>query len=164
MRNCTMRKREVNDMKTKNNLGIILRRTISASKLMTGLTGIIIIGAILTALFPLLILERVINTLTAGQQMPLYLALLYFGFLALSGLLEAGQNVMITVFGQRITHGLRSEMCAKLHRLPTSYFTRNEPGKITSRFVNDVDVVDSLFTNGIINMFVDTCKDRKSVV
>src|SRR5574344_979755 len=158
MRNCTMRKREVNDMKTKHNLGIILCRTISASKLMTGLTGIIIIGAILTALFPPLILERVINTLTAGQQMPLYLALLYFGFLALSGLLEAGQNVMITVFGQRITHGLRSEMCAKLHRLPTSYFTRNEPGKITSRFVNDVDVVDSLFTNGIINMFVDTCK------
>lgn len=145
-------------MKTKNNLGIILRRTISASKLMIGLTGIIIIGAILTALFPPLILERVINSLTAGQQMPLNLALLYFGFLALSGLLEAGQNVMITVFGQRITHGLRSEMCAKLHRLPTSYFTRNESGKITSRFVNDVDVIDSLFTNGIISMFVDTCK------
>jgi len=145
-------------MKTKSSLGIILQRVISASKLMTALTGIIITGAILTALFPPLILERVINSLTAGQQMPFTLVLLYFGFLALSGLLEAGQNVMITVFGQRITHGLRSEMCAKLHRLPSSYFTQNESGKITSRFVNDVDVVDSLFTNGIISMFADTCK------
>ncbi len=145
-------------MKTKNNLGIILRRILSVSKLMTMLTVIIIAGAILTALFPPLILERVIDNLTAGQQILFNLALLYFGFLALSGLLEAGQNVMITVFGQRITHGLRSEMCAKLHRLPASYFTRNESGKITSRFVNDVDVVDSLFTNGIISMFADTCK------
>ena len=145
-------------MKTKNNLGTILCRTISGSKLMTGLTVIIIIGAILTSLFPPLILERIINNLTAAQRIPFNFALLYFGFLVLSGLLEAGQNMMITVFGQRITHGLRSEMCAKLHRLPASFFTRNESGKITSRFVNDVDVVDSLFTNGIISMFADTCK------
>lgn len=90
--------------------------------------------------------------------MLLQAALLYLGALAAAGVLEAAQNVMITVFGQRITHALRSEMCAKLRRLPTLYFIRNDPGRIVSRFVNDVDVVDSLFTNGIVSMFADACK------
>ena len=65
---------------------------------------------------------------------------------------------MITVFGQKMTHGLRSALCAKLERLPAAYFTHHAPAKIASRFVNDVDVVDSLFTNGIISMAADGFK------
>ncbi len=145
-------------MKNKNSLGSVLRKIISSSKWMTLTTVIIIAGAIATALLPPLVLEHIVNRLTAHQPIPLYLALIYFGLLALSGLLESGQNVMITVFGQKVTHGLRSEMCAKLQRLPAAYFARHEAGKTTSRFVNDVDVVDSLFTNGIISMFADACK------
>ncbi len=145
-------------MKNKNSLGSVLRKIISSSKWMTLMTVIIIAGAIATALLPPLVLEHIVNRLTAHQPIPLYLALIYFGLLALSGLLESGQNVMITVFGQKVTHGLRSEMCAKLQRLPAAYFARHEAGKTTSRFVNDVDVVDSLFTNGIISMFADACK------
>ncbi len=145
-------------MKNKNSLGSVLRKIISSSKWMTLTMVIIIAGAIATALLPPLVLEHIVNRLTAHQPIPLYLALIYFGLLALSGLLESGQNVMITVFGQKVTHGLRSEMCAKLQRLPAAYFARHEAGKTTSRFVNDVDVVDSLFTNGIISMFADACK------
>lgn len=145
-------------MKNKNNIGPVLLKIISTSKWMALLTVIIISGVIITALFPPLVLEVIVNRLASQQHIPLHLALTYFGLLALSGLLESGQNVIITVFGQKVTHGLRSKMCEKLHRLPTSYFTQHEPGKITSRFVNDVDVVDSLFTNGIISMFADACK------
>lgn len=145
-------------MKNKNSLGSVLRKIISSFKWMTLLTGIIIVGGIAAALLPPLVLERIVNRLTAQQPIPLHLAMIYFGLLALSGLLESGQNVMITVFGQKVTHGLRSEMCAKLQRLPAAYFSQHEAGKTTSRFVNDVDVVDSLFTNGIISMFADACK------
>ncbi|ABX42501.1 ABC transporter ATP-binding protein [Lachnoclostridium phytofermentans] len=147
-----------NIRKNKNSLGSVLYKIMSASKWMIFLTVLIITGTIATALFPPLVLERIVNSLTAQQQIPLYLALTYLGLLAISGLLESGQNVMITKFGQRVTHSLRSEMCAKLKRLPSAYFSQNEPGIITSRFVNDVDVVDSLFTNGIISMFADACK------
>ena len=145
-------------MNKKISLRTVLYKIISKSKMMTILTVIIIAGAIAAALFPPLILERIVNLLTAKQQVPLYLAGAYFILIALSGLLESGQNIMITLFGQKVTHGLRSEMCAKLQRMPAAYFTNHEPGKITSRFVNDVDVVDSLFTNGIISMFADACK------
>ena len=159
MQNCIMHRwRGRCKMKNKNSLGSVLRKIISSSNWMTLMTVIIIAGAIATALLPPLVLEHIVNRLTAHQPIPLYLALIYFGLLALSGLLESGQNVMITVFGQKVTHGLRSEMCAKLQRLPAAYFARHEAGKTTSRFVNDVDVVDSLFTNGIISMFADACK------
>ena len=145
-------------MKRERTLGMVLRRVITASKGMTVLTVLVIALAVVTALFPPLVLERAVNDLTAGQSVPFRLALSYLGLIALSGALESGQNVMITVFGQKVTHGLRSTLCRKLRRLPASYFTVHEAGKITSRFVNDVDTVDSLFTNGIISMFADGCK------
>lgn len=122
------------------------------------LTVLVILLAVISALFPPLVLERAVNDLTGGQAVPLTLAFAYLGFIALSGLLESGQNVMITIFGQKVTHGLRSALCSKLHRLPAAYFTRHEAGRISSLFVNDVDTVDSLFTDGIVSMFADACK------
>lgn len=145
-------------MNKKNTLNSVVYKIILSFKGMSFLTIIIIAGTIVAALFPPLILERIVNRLTAQQKVPLSLALAYFGLIALSGFLESGQNIMITKFGQKVTYGLRREMCAKLQHLPTNYFTRNEPGKITSQFVNDVDAVDSMFTNGIISMFADTFK------
>lgn len=119
---------------------------------------VLILGAIVAALYPPLVLEKLVNRLTGGQDVAFRLVLLYFVAVAAAGLLEAIQNVAITVFGQKITHSLRKKMCEKLSRLPAAYFTVHEPGTITSRFVNDVDAVDALFTNGIISMFADGCK------
>jgi ATP-binding cassette subfamily B multidrug efflux pump len=145
-------------MKNKNGLCRVLGKTISHSKKTTLLAAVLIALSVGAALFPPLILERIINDLSKHQMLSLSLPIAYFGLLSLSGLLESGQNVMITVFGQKVTHGLRSELCAKLGRLPTAYFTQHEPGKITSCFINDVDVVDSLFSNGIISMIADAFK------
>ena len=140
-----------------SNLQTILLGIIRKKAWMSFMTFLMIMGAVITALFPPLFLQKMIDGLTNKEGISLHMALFYFGMIAVSGILEAGQNVMITVFGQRIMHGLRSEMCDKLHRLPAAYYTANESGKITSRFVNDVDVVDALFTDGIIGMFADAC-------
>ena len=144
----------------KRNTGLIsvIREVVLAAKLPALALLTAIAGAVTFALLPPLVLEKIVDRLTAGEAVALDLALAYFGTLAVAGLFEATQQVMITVFGQKITRGLRHRMCAKLSRLPAAYFARNEAGKITSRFVNDVDTVDSLFTNGIISMFVDACK------
>lgn len=145
-------------MKHEKSLGMVLHRVVTASMPISILTVFVIVLAVVTALFPPLVLERVVNDLTAGRKIALSLALSYLGFIALSGLLESGQNVMITIFGQKVTHGLRSVLCAKLRRLPAAYFTSHEAGKIASCFVNDVDTVDSLFADGIVSMFADGCK------
>jgi ATP-binding cassette subfamily B multidrug efflux pump len=145
-------------MKREKNLREVLRRVTAANSGACALTVIVILMSVAAALFPPLVLERVINRLTAGQSVAASLAFLYFGLIALSGVLESGQNVMITVFGQKVTHALRSAMCAKLRFLPAGFYTEHESGGITSRFVNDVDTVDTLFTNGIVSMFADACR------
>src|SRR5574344_2568588 len=145
-------------MKNQNPLFSVVKKTLLKNKAVTVLAILVIALSIVAALFPPLVLEKIINNLTAQKNISIYIVLLYFALIAVSGIFESAQNVMITVFWQKITHGLRSALSEKLTKLPASYFTKNEPGKITSRFVNDVDVVDSLFTNGIVSMFVDTCK------
>lgn len=141
-----------------NGLGVVFRKTVRRYKALSLLTVVLIAACVTAALFPPLVLEQIVNRLTTQQAVAPPLPLAYFGILVLSGLLESGQNVMITVFGQKMTHGLRSALCAKLERLPAAYFTHHAPAKIASLFVNDVDVVDSLFTNGIISMAADGFK------
>jgi len=132
-----------------------LRSILKQYPWMAALTLAIILAAIVAALYPPLILGSIVDSLSAGQSETAQLAVLYFVLLAAAGLLQAGQNVMITRLGQKIMHGLRSELAAKLHRLPASYFTAHPSGEITSRFVNDVDAIDTLFTDGIISMFAN---------
>ena len=115
-------------------------------------------GAVLLGLTPPLVLERAVNGLTEGKGIPLTLALLYFGTLALAGIFDSGKAFLLTVLGQKLTRALRSAMCAKLSRLPASWFAGREPGAVASRFVGDVDTVESLFSSGIVSMAVDVCK------
>ncbi|MDD3227633.1 MAG: ABC transporter ATP-binding protein [Oscillospiraceae bacterium] len=145
-------------MKNKNNLNTVFYKAVGENKRITFFTGILIAASVCAALLPPLVLEQIVNRLALQQGISLSLALGYFGLLALSDLLESGQSGMITVFGQKMTHGLRSALCAKVKRLPADYFTKHAPAQIASRFVNDVDVVDSLFTNGIIGMVADGFK------
>ena len=86
------------------------------------------------------------------------LILLYFGMLALTGLMESAREGLLIVFGQKITHALRSSLMEKLGRLSADQVNRQEPGTLVSRFVGDVDTVENLFTSGIISMFADACK------
>ena len=115
-------------------------------------------GAVMLGLTPPLVLERAVNALTSGAGIPISLALLYFGTLALAGIFDSGKEFLLTVLGQKLTRALRSAMCAKLSRLPAAWFAGREPGAVASRFVGDVDTVESLFSSGIVSMAVDVCK------
>lgn len=115
-------------------------------------------GAIGMALLPPLLLGMLIDRLAQGEELPLGLAVLYFIFLALTGISESFRGGLLTVFGQKITHGLRSELMKKYIRLTTNTLTKQEPGTVVSRFVGDVDTVETLFTSGIISLFADGCK------
>lgn len=136
----------------------VVRRVIKKNK---GLSlGIItaVIGAVVLALLPPLVLETIINRLTSGSGVSFLPAGLYFALLAQTSVLDASRESLLVVFGQKITHGLRSTLCQKLSALPADAFVKQEPGAVVSRFVNDVDTVESLFTSGIISMFADACR------
>ncbi len=118
---------------------------------------ITVVGAVVTALLPPLILENIVDGLTAGNPMPITQAFSYFGVAALAGLLESTRESLLIVFGQKLTHGLRSQMCEKLSRLSADTLSKMDAGTIASRFVGDVDTLETLFTSGIISMFADAC-------
>lgn len=118
---------------------------------------ITVVGAVVTALVPPLILEKIVDGLTAGNPMPIVQAFSYFGVVALAGLLESTRESLLIVFGQKLTHGLRSQMCEKLSQLSADTLSKMDAGTIASRFVGDVDTLETLFTSGIISMFADAC-------
>ena len=141
-----------------NNMVSILRKLMKNSEKTVAVTLLVIVASVIMTLIPPLILEKIVNRLTGNELVALSVAFAYLGMLAVSNILESLQNVMLTVMGQKLTHSVRSEMCGKLSRMNAGYFTKVESGKITSRFVNDVDAVDSLFSDGIVGMFANACK------
>ena len=117
-----------------------------------------VVGAVLISLVPPLILAQTVDRMTEGKEAGIAWMLLYFGMLALTGLMESAREGLLIVFGQKITHALRSSLMEKLGRLSADQVNRQEPGTLVSRFVGDVDTVENLFTSGIISMFADACK------
>lgn len=136
---------------------IILHTTIKKKWLSLGIITAVC-GAVITALYPPLVLGRIVDTLAAGCQVPLYLIFLYMVFNVITGLMEAAREGLLTVFGQKITHALRSGLMEHFTRLTAASLSKQEPGAVVSRFVGDVDTVENLFTSGIVSMFADTCK------
>ena len=147
-----------NKRRNVKNVRSVIRQTVTGY---AGLSlGILlaVAGAIVTALLPPWILGSIVDTITAGNAAPVALVILYFAFTVLTGLTESLREGLLTVFGQKITHALRSSMMEKYTNLTAGELTKQEPGTIVSRFVGDVDTVENLFTSGIISMFADAYK------
>ncbi|WP_346868278.1 ABC transporter ATP-binding protein [Clostridium sp. UBA1353] len=132
----------------KNNIGISV------------LLGLSIIGVVVTSLIPPQILKYIIdhNLVTKSSDKLLVLATVYMGVLLFIGIFDFVKEAVLTVLGQKITKEIRIEMMEKLERINAMFFSSNSSGTVVSRFTNDVDAINSLFTNGIIGMMVDCFK------
>lgn len=115
-------------------------------------------SSVLASLLPPLLLARVIDGLTGGIPLTFAAALLYFGSLALEGVLASAQETLLEILGQKMTHALRAEMSRKLTRLPAATLSAQNPGELAERFSGDVDTVEALFTSGVISMAADACR------
>lgn len=115
-------------------------------------------ASVLASLLPPLLLARVIDGLTGGIPLTFAAALLYFGSLALEGVLTSAQETLLEILGQKMTHALRAAMSKKLTRLPAATLSAQNPGELAARFSGDVDTVEALFTSGVISMAADACR------
>lgn len=149
--------KKMNNKNSHNVVSIILHTIIKRKWLSLGII-ISVCGAVITALYPPLVLGKIVDTLTTGSQVPVYLVFVYMAFTVIAGLMEATREGLLTVFGQKITHALRSGLMEHFVRLSTDSLNKQEPGVVVSRFVGDVDTVENLFTSGIVSMFADACK------
>ncbi len=147
-------------MKTdrKNGAFTAIRMAAASHPLLTAGTLLCVAASVAASLLPPLLLARVIDKLTAGLPLTFWAVLAYFGSLALEGGLSSAQESLLVLFGQKMTHALRSEMSQKLTRLPASTLVTQNPGEVAARFSGDVDTVEALFTSGIISMAADACR------
>ena len=148
------------NMKKNNDHGVFaaVRMAAASHRLLTVGTVLCVAASVAASLLPPLLLARVIDRLTAGLPLSFLAVLLYFGSLALEGVLTSAQESLLVLFGQRMTHALRSEMSRKLSRLPAGTLAEQNPGEVAARFSGDVDTVEALFTSGIISMAADACR------
>ena len=130
----------------------------AAHKLLSAGTLLCAAASVLASLLPPLLLARVIDGLTGGMPLTFAAALMYFGSLALEGVLASAQETLLEILGQKMTHALRAEMSQKLTRLPAATLSAQDPGELAARFSGDVDTVEALFTSGVISMAADACR------
>lgn len=145
-------------MKNTFSFSSLIQSILKKNRLLSLFLVLSVASSVALSLLPPLVLAGIVNRLTKGDTDFLNAALLYFLLTAAGGILDSGKEILITVFGQKMTHGIRSRMCEKLSRLPAQYYTAHESGDTASRFVNDVDTMEELFTDGVIGMFTDALK------
>ena len=147
-------------MKNRQKKGVFaaIRAAAGEHRLLTVGTLLCVAASVAASLLPPLVLARIIDRLTGGLSLSLLAALLYFGSLALEGILSSAQESLLVLFGQKMTHALRREMSRKLTQLPAATLVDQNPGEVAARFSGDVDTVEALFTSGIISMVADASR------
>lgn len=142
----------------KNNVFYALKSAVRSHRLLAAGTLMCVAGSVAASLIPPLLLARIIDSLTQGISITFLAVLMYFISLAAEGIFSSLQESLIVLFGQKMTHALRSEMSEKLIRLPANTLVTQKPGEVAARFSGDVDTVEALFTSGIISMAADVCR------
>ena len=147
-------------MRNQKKAGVIsaLKAAVRSHRILTVSTLLCVAASVAASLIPPLLLKNIIDRLTGGMPLLFTAVLLYFGSLVLEGTLSSAQETLLVLFGQKMTHALRSEMSQKLIALPASTLVGQNPGEVAARFSGDVDAVEALFTSGIISMAADACR------
>jgi ATP-binding cassette subfamily B protein len=83
------------------------------------------------------------------------IAVVYLVVLLASFSFEYAQTYMMQMIGQRIMFDMRMQIYTHLQRLDLSFYDRNPVGRLMTRVTTDVDVINDLFTSGVVAAFGD---------
>jgi ATP-binding cassette subfamily B multidrug efflux pump len=83
------------------------------------------------------------------------LALVYLFVVIFSFLFDFGQTYLMQWTGQKSMFDLRRELMAHLQTLDVAYFDKNPVGRLVTRVTTDVDVLNDLFTSGLVTIVGD---------
>lgn len=115
------------------------------------------IATIAFTLLPPLLFAKIIDLLSTKQSITFLLIFSYFVFFLLESISTSIRDSLLIILSQKLTHALRSKMMYHFINLDTNTITKQSPGAITSRIIQDVDTLEELFSSGIISMIADAC-------
>ncbi|MEO8029147.1 MAG: ABC transporter transmembrane domain-containing protein, partial [Bryobacteraceae bacterium] len=145
--------------------GRLMRRLLVYMKPYRGTVAVSLVlllgGSLLQIVGPLITKYAIDTYLTAGKPNPaafrglMLLALAYLGAILFAMVLEFAQTYLMQKTGQQAMFDLRRDLIDKLQRLDVSYFDHNPAGRLLTRVTTDVDVLNELFSSGLVTIFGD---------
>ena len=105
---------------------------------------------------PWLTKEAIDEAIPAGDYRLLgILSAIFFASLVLSGALDYANTILTTWIGQHVMLDLRAQIFGHLQRLQLQYFDRHPVGRLMTRLTSDVEVLNEMFTSGVVTIFGD---------
>lgn len=137
-----------------------LCRVVRKNKGIVVVLALAVLGVVVVSLIPPQILKIIIdnNLVPQNREGLLRWAVLYLSALLLVGVFDFLKEAVLTDIGQKITKEIRLEMMGKLGKIDARFFSSHESGAVVSRFTNDVDAINTLFTSGVVGMAIDSFK------
>jgi ATP-binding cassette subfamily B multidrug efflux pump len=83
------------------------------------------------------------------------IALLYLAVLVFQFTVRYLQTYIMQLMGQRAMYDLRMELFSHLQRQSLSFFDKNPVGRLMTRLTSDVQVLNQMFTEGVVAIFGD---------
>ena len=125
-------------------------------KAMVAALLLLLVLAGIQALQPYLVKVAIDRHIAVGDARGLLaVAALYFGLLVLDLVLGFFQTWLTAWIGQRAMHDLREQLFDHLQRLPVPFFDRQAVGRLVTRVTSDVEVLNDLFSSGVIAVLSD---------
>src|SRR5689334_11421775 len=115
-----------------------------------------ILGSLASLVQPYLIKVAIDRYIVARRLAGLDgLALLFLRVLVVAFVAEYAQTWTMQLTGQRIMFDMRMAIYGHLQRLDLRFYDRNPVGRLMTRVTSDVDVINDLFTSGVVTVFSD---------
>jgi len=115
-----------------------------------------IVGSLASLVQPYLIKIAIDRYIIARRLAGLdSLAAVYLAVLVIAFAAEYAQTWTMQLTGQRIMYDLRMEIYRHLQKLDLRFYDRNPVGRLMTRVTSDVDVINDLFTSGVVTAFSD---------
>ncbi|MGD8278746.1 MAG: ABC transporter ATP-binding protein, partial [Gemmatimonadota bacterium] len=89
------------------------------------------------------------------RHLLLILCVAWLGSLLVAFALQYGQTLITTWLGQSVMLDLRREIFGRLQRLEIAFFDKNPVGRLMTRVTSDVEVLNELFSSGVVAVFGD---------
>lgn len=136
-------------------LNVLKRNIIFFIFLLFVIISVVALSLIPPQLLKIIIDKHLINNNPHGL---INIAIVYLIVILFVGIFDFIKEGLLVIIGQKITTEIRIEMIYKLEKINAIFFSNNESGIIVSYFTNDVNTINSLFTNGIVGMIIDCFK------
>lgn len=121
----------------------------TAVLMLVAASGLELVGPWLTKIA----LDRAVPT--ANTELLGTLAAIYISSLAAAAALEYARTLLTTWIGQHVMLDLRGQVFSRLQRLELAFFDRNPVGRLMTRVTSDIEVLNEMFTSGVVTIFGD---------